>query len=68
MTAQKMVCLNCGSKEYRRIYDATVTRYVGEDGHEREHEGEVLEDVNLMDDDAQEQCEECGSYRLEEAS
>lgn len=56
-----MKCAECGCTTIRRIYDATVTRYVGPDGKESEQK-----DVNIMDDDCIEECNECGSYLIEE--
>lgn len=57
-----MKCAACGNTEkFRRIYDATVTTYVNGEGEEVD---ESKRDVNMMDDDYQEECEECGSYLL----
>lgn len=62
----KIQCQVCGNTEkFRRIYDATITEYYDGEGNELE---DNAGDVNKIDDDYQEECEECGSCMLDEIS
>lgn len=58
-----MKCAECGSTTIRRIYDATITVTLDVFGNEKDW---TLGDVNKIDDDPIEECDECGSYTLEE--
>jgi hypothetical protein len=57
-----LVCEQCGNKaKFRRIYDATITEYIDGDGEERDGNAG---DVNKIDDDPRDECEDCGSSML----